>query len=64
MGKEVVKELIQNDCSEGKICAELKRICETEERSTLLDDYQELEEKLGEKNASRTVAKHILEALH
>ena len=64
MGKEVVKELIQNDCSEEKICAELKRICETEERSTLLDDYQELEEKLGEKNASRTVAKHILEALH
>ena len=46
------------------MCAELKRICETEERSTLLDDYQELEEKLGEKNASRTVAKHILKALH
>jgi len=41
MGKEVVKELIQGDCSVEQICAELERICETEKRATLLKDYQE-----------------------
>ena len=64
MGKEVVKELIQDDCSVEQICAELERICETEKRATLLKDYQELAEKLGETNASQNVAKSILEALN
>ena len=64
MEKEVVKELIQDDCSVEQICVELEQICETEKRATLLKDYQDLKEKLGQTNASQTVAKHILEALH
>lgn len=63
MGKEVVKELIQNDCTVEQICTELNSICSTSKRTTLLNDYRELTQKLGKMSASETVAKHILNAL-
>ena len=63
MGKEVVKELIQNNCTVEQICTELNSICSTSKRTTLLNDYRELTQKLGEMSASETVAKHILNAL-
>ncbi len=58
--KEVVKELIQHDCTLEKISEELHRLGEPNIREKVTQDYQALFEQLGEKNASETVAKAII----
>ena len=63
MGEEVVKELIQNDCTVAEISTELKRICEKETRTALLERYEALEEKLGKTDASQKVAQRLFKAI-
>jgi lipid-A-disaccharide synthase len=60
MDKEVVTELIQEDCSTKRIREELKKILESNHRSTILQEYELLEEKLGGIGASKKTAKLIV----
>ena len=56
MDKEVVKELIQDECNEKNLEKELRKILEGKERSKLFLNYYELEKVLGGKGASAKVA--------
>ena len=61
MNKEVVKELIQNDLTQKKITAELKKVLfDSEKRQQLKEDYSALKNLLSEGgNASENAAKII-----
>ena len=61
--KEVVKELIQEDCTLEKISATLEQLGEEKTRQQIELDYQNLNQLLGEKNASQTVAQAIFKQL-
>lgn len=63
MDKEVVTELIQNDFTRANLEQELRKILDGEKRKQLLLDYNELEEKLGGKGASKNTAKGIVNGL-
>ena len=60
-GKEVVKELIQDDFSVEKLRAELNRIfTNVVYRGEMLQGYDRVKEKIGEHSASETAASLIL----
>jgi len=63
MDREVVTELIQDDCSTKRIREELTKILEANYRKTLLDNYDLLEEKLGGIGASKKTAHLIVDAV-
>lgn len=60
MNKEVVKELIQDDFNEVKLEEELHKILEGKQREKLLQEYAELEQKLGGVGASEKAAALIV----
>ncbi|HKX87456.1 MAG TPA: lipid-A-disaccharide synthase [Flavobacterium sp.] len=59
MDKEVVTELIQDDCNSKKIKDELTKILDSDYRNTILDYYEALEKKLGGIGASNKTA-HLI----
>ncbi len=59
MDKEVVTELIQEDCNSKKIKVELEKIIEPSYRNTLLANYDLLEKQLGGAGASDKTA-HLI----
>ncbi len=60
LNKEVVCELIQNECNSERIGSELKLIQSGSiKRSKMLQDYDELIKVLGESGSSRRVAENI-----
>ena len=64
MDDEVVKELIQGDCTAQNIKAELDQlILNQERRSQLLDKYNQLELMLGGGGASKKVAQSLLKTI-
>lgn len=64
MDREVVKELIQKDCTPEKVYAELnKLIHHADYRQRVLDDYDELQKLLGEGGASANVARSLLKTI-
>jgi lipid-A-disaccharide synthase len=63
MDREVVTELIQDDCSSKRIREELTKILEPNYRKTLLENYDLLEEKLGGIGASKKTAHLIVDAI-
>lgn len=63
MDKEVVKELIQYDLTYENIKHELNLILNTPKREQILNDYENLYEKLGGVGASERTAKLIVEDL-
>jgi lipid-A-disaccharide synthase len=63
MDREVVTELIQDDCSSKRIREELTKILEPNYRKTLLENYDLLEEKLGGIGASKKAAHLIVQAI-
>ncbi len=63
MGKEVVKELIQNDFNEANLAQALHKILDGYNRAVLFMDYYDLEQKLGGKGASEKVADLIIKKL-
>jgi len=63
MDREVVTELIQDDCSTKRIREELTKILEPNYRKTLLKNYDLLEEKLGGIGASKKTAHLIVDAI-
>ena len=63
MDKEVVKELIQNDLTEDNIVKELEQLLHNGKRQRqLLEDYDELKERLGNAGASEKAAEIICES--
>lgn len=64
MDKEVVKELIQNDCTSETIKTELSYILEGgKNRNRILNEYQEMKKILGEGGASKKVAQLMLKTI-
>lgn len=64
MGREVVKELIQNDFNTKNLKQELLKILDPKHRETIFSDYFELEKKLGGPGASIKTAKLIFNSLN
>lgn len=64
MDKEVVTELIQDDCNTKNIKKELNKILNPEYRKNLLAQYDTLEQKLGGNGASGKTAKLIIADLN
>lgn len=64
MDKEVVTELIQDDCNTKTIKKELTKILDPEYRQKLLAKYDELEQKLGGAGASEKTAQLIIADLN
>ncbi len=62
-GKEVVKELIQNDFSVEQLKIELDRILEPETKQRIKADYQLVRKQLGGKGASKRAAKLMVTRL-
>jgi len=54
--REVVKELIQNDCNKINLVKELQKILDKKNRSSMLAEYKALKTKLGGKGASKKTA--------
>lgn len=64
MNKEVVKELIQQDCTPENIKRELNEILVGgTKREKMLQDYKELKKLLGEGGASKKVAQSLLKTI-
>ncbi len=63
MDKEVVTELIQENCNSKNIIKELKKLLEPEYKNQVLEQYEILETKLGGVGASEKTAKLIVENL-
>ena len=63
MDREVVKELIQDEFNTKNLKIELSKILDSENRNRILEDYQELEERLGGQGASDKTAKLIVNAV-
>lgn len=64
MDREVVKELIQHECTVTNIRAELKKLIEDEScRNAMLNDFNELITILGEGGASQKVARYLLKSI-
>ena len=63
MDKEVVSELIQNQCNKYKIKTELQKILDPDNRLKMLDNYNILESKLGGKGASAKTAALIFKTV-
>jgi lipid-A-disaccharide synthase len=65
MDREVVKELIQNECTAEQIKSELNKILLGGiSREGMLADYNLLIEKLGKGGASKKVAQSLLKTIH
>ncbi len=64
MDKEVVTELIQNDCNTNRLKQELANILDGYERAKFFLDYYDLEKKLGGKGASKKVAQLIYNSVN
>ena len=63
MNRVVVKELIQHELEPERLKTELKAILNGHERATILDEYEQLREKLGGPGASLRAARQILDDL-
>jgi lipid-A-disaccharide synthase len=60
MDKEVVTELIQDNCTSKNIKTELQKLLEHNYRMQVLENYNELEKQLGGSGASEKTAKLIV----
>lgn len=64
MGKEIVKELIQQECNSNQIVRELDKLINDEGyRQKVLDNYDHMAEKLGGGGASKKVAQSLLKTI-
>lgn len=61
MGRQVVRELVQNDFTAQNIAEELKRLLHDKDyRNSILADYDTLSQKLGGSGASHRLAREIV----
>lgn len=59
MDKEIVKELIQNELNTNNLTKELNKILQGESQKIMLNNYEELNKKLGGSGASKRAAELI-----
>ncbi len=59
-GKEIVRELIQDNLNTASLITEIKKLQDLNNRKVLKENYQSLRKLLGEKNASKRAAEIIL----
>ena len=64
MDKEVVTELIQNECNPQRLKEELKKLLDDYERAKFFLNYYDLEKALGGKGASKKVAELIFKSVN
>lgn len=65
LDREVVRELIQQDCTVENIRKEVELILEDgSNRSKMLNDYETLRKELGGGGASEAIAKNMFEFIH
>ena len=57
VNRQIVKELIQEDCNPRKISEELEMILSATGREQMLNNYKELHQRMGEPGASEKTAK-------
>jgi lipid-A-disaccharide synthase len=62
-GKEVVKELIQDDFNPQQLKRALHAILEDEKRNAILKEYAVLRERLDTGDPAQQVAEHIVSAI-
>jgi len=60
MEREIVKELIQDECNSAQMVNELNIILEDFNRYTLINEYKVLRDKLGNSGASERAAKEVV----
>jgi len=60
MNKEIIKELIQTNCSKNNIVKELKKVLDLNNRNKLAVEYDKLISLLGNSGCSKRVAKDIV----
>jgi lipid-A-disaccharide synthase len=61
LNRDVVSELIQNECNSDRIVTELKQIeLGSKKREKMLKDYDELIHLLGNKGSSKRTAEKLL----
>lgn len=63
MDKEVVTELIQENCNSSTLKIELQKLLNSNDRSKILENYNTLEKKLGGSGASKKTAQLIVNHL-
>jgi len=63
MDAPIVAELLQRDFNKARVRKELKAILDPANRIKIFENYLELEDKLGGKGASETVAEILLEKI-
>lgn len=63
VNREIVKELIQEDCNTEKLGEELSKILSGTGREQMLADYEELMEKMGKPGASEKAAQLMIKYL-
>lgn len=63
VNREIVKELIQEDCNTQKLGEELSKILSGTGREQMLADYEELMEKMGKPGASEKTAQLMIKYL-
>ncbi|MBL7790658.1 MAG: lipid-A-disaccharide synthase [Chitinophagales bacterium] len=63
-GREIVKELIQDDLSKENLLREIRKLEDETYKQELVSNYRELKSKLGQKNASKRVADIIIQKLN
>lgn len=59
-GREIVKELIQDDLNKENLLREIRKLEDINYRQDLIINYNELKQMLGQKNASKRVAEIIV----
>lgn len=62
-GKEIVRELIQDDLNKKNLLVEINKLRDSSNRNQLIDEYKLLKQMLGEKNASKRVAEIVINYL-
>jgi lipid-A-disaccharide synthase len=63
MDREIVKELIQEECSTENIRQALRELLDDKHRKQLEQDYAELRQRVGEPGASKRAAERMVEYL-
>ncbi len=63
MNAPIVVELLQKEFNKRRLIKELKAILDSKNRTTIFENYLDLEEKLGGKGASNEVAEIIIKKL-
>ena len=64
MGREIIRELVQMDCSPKTVAAELRKILDDEQYNAEFQrNYAELRQRMGSAGASQRAAKAVIEFL-